>query len=161
MGGDSKNFGVNMALKNGATFFFTHYTGRFMTSILQTINHNEGDTMKSILILGLLMSAAVNAETEITLNDEITLADEAVEAPELNIEGKYRVEKPAPKKIVKPVKKISSSDRLKLLRTRLEERNKIMLEKKMEQIRYQQELALARQLEQSMNQTLKAIDEIK
>jgi hypothetical protein len=107
------------------------------------------------------MSAAVNAETEITLNDEITLADEAVEAPELNIEGKYRVEKPAPKKVARPVKKISSSDRLKLLRTRLEERNKIMLEKKMEQIRYQQELALARQLEQSMNQTLKAIDEIK
>ena len=150
-----------MALKNGVTIFFTHYSGRFMLSNLKTINHNEGETMKSILILGLLMSATVNAETEMTINEEITLADEAVEAPELNIEGKYKVEKPAPKKVVRPVKKLSSSDRLKILRTRLEERNKIMLEKKMEQIRFQQELALARQLEQSMNQTLKAIDEIK
>jgi hypothetical protein len=35
-----------------------------------------------------------------------------------------------------------------------------MVEKKMEQIRYKQELALARQLERSMNQTLKAIDNV-
>ncbi len=117
--------------------------------------------MKSILLLGLLSGSVAFAETEITINDEVTLADEAIQAPEMNIEGKYKVESPAPKKVNKPVKKISASDRLKLLRMRLEERNKIMLEKKMEHIRYQQELALARQLEQSMNQTLKAIDEIK
>jgi hypothetical protein len=36
-----------------------------------------------------------------------------------------------------------------------------MVEKKMEQIRFQQEMALARQLEQSMNQTIKAIDNVK
>lgn len=117
--------------------------------------------MKSIFILGLLISSVLNAETEISINEEIKLADEAFEAPMLNIEGKYKGDKETFTKVAKPVKKISASDRLKVLRTRLEERNKIMLEKKMEQIRYQQELALARQLEQSMNQTLKAIDEIK
>jgi hypothetical protein len=48
-----------------------------------------------------------------------------------------------------------------MYRERLEERNKIMVERKMEQIRFQQEVALARKLEQSMNQTLKSIDNIK
>jgi hypothetical protein len=44
------------------------------------------------------------------------------------------------------------------MREKLEIRNRIMVEKKMEQIRWQQELALAKKLEQSMNQTINAID---
>ena len=130
--------------------------------------------MKYLMLLSLLFTMNAMADTEITVSDELALADEAIQAPALNIEGKYKVEElaapapaPAPAPVVRRVaprpapKKLTASDRLKLLRERLEERNRIMVEKKMEQIRFQQELALARQLEQSMNKTLKSIDEIK
>ncbi len=120
--------------------------------------------MKYLMLLSLMFAFNVKADTDITISDELTLADEAIQAPTMNLEGQYKEETPAPAKRVvvkKPApKKLTASDRLKLLRERLEERNRIMVEKKMEQIRYQQELALARQLEQSMNQTLKAIDGI-
>lgn len=124
--------------------------------------------MKYLMLLSLMFAFNAKADTDITISDELTLADEAIQAPTMNIEGQYRVEEPAPAPaparvvVKKPApKKLTASDRLKLLRERLEERNRIMVEKKMEQIRYQQELALARQLEQSMNQTIKAIDGIK
>lgn len=135
-----------------------------------------GDHMKYLMLIGVLLGFNVNAKanTEVNVEDELTLADEAIQAPALNIEGQYQTAPApvAPKKVVRrpvapvvapaPVqRKLTSSDRLKLLRERLEERNRIMVEKKMEQIRYQQELALARQLEQSMNQTIKAIDNVK
>lgn len=55
----------------------------------------------------------------------------------------------------------SPSERLKKYREQLEERNVDMVQKKMEYIRYQQELALMKQLEKTMNNTLKAIDNIK
>ncbi len=122
------------------------------------------------MLISLMFAFNVKAETELSMSDELTLADEAIQAPTMNIEGQYQVAEPtpapapAPKKVVvrKPApKKLTSSDRLKLLRERLEERNRIMVEKKMEQIRFQQELALARQLEQSMNQQLKALDNLK
>jgi hypothetical protein len=127
--------------------------------------------MKYLMLLSLLLAFNVQADTELS-SDDLSLADEAIQSPTLNIEGQYqvapapaaapvrRVERRAPAPAPAP-KKLSSSDRLKLLRERLEERNRIMVEKKMEQIRFQQELALARQLEQSMNQTLKAIDTVK
>jgi len=121
--------------------------------------------MKYLTLLSLVFAFNVHADTELSVNDELTLADEAIQSPAMDIEGQYKVEtqvpqkKPAQKKQIQ--KQLSSSDRLKLLRQRLEERNKIMVEKKMEQIRYQQELALARQLEQSMNKTIQAIDGIK
>lgn len=124
--------------------------------------------MKYLMLLSLMFAFNVKADTDITLSDELSLADEAIQAPTMNIEGQYQVAEPtpapAPKRVVvkKPApKKVTASDRLKLLRERLEERNRIMVEKKMEQIRFQQEMALARQLEQSMNQQLKAIENIK
>ena len=128
---------------------------------------------KEMLLVGALF--AFNAHAEMS-SDDLTLADEAIQAPQMDIEGQYKTkeevvkaapvsvkeekkeEKIAPKKVVR---KISQSDRLKMYRERLEERNRIMIERKMEQIRYQQELALARQLEQSMNKTLNAINSIK
>lgn len=125
--------------------------------------------MKYIMLLGLMLAFTVNVHAEIATDDELTQADEALHTPAMDIEGQYHVkeetkaapvvkeEKVAPVK----VKKISQSERLKIYRERLEERNRIMVEKKMEQIRFQQELALARKLEQSMNQTLKAIDSVK
>ena len=124
--------------------------------------------MKRLMLLSTLISFNLRAETN---SDDITLADEAIQAPSMDIEGQYQIkeEVKAPPVVVKEVvvapkkiaRKISQADRLKIYRERLEERNKIMVEKKMEQIRFQQELALARKLEQSMNQTLKAIDSVK
>ncbi|MDD4972879.1 MAG: hypothetical protein PHY93_00930 [Bacteriovorax sp.] len=125
--------------------------------------------MKYLMLLSLLLAFNVKAETN---SDDLSLADEAIQAPTMDIEGQYQVKEEvkaapvavkeiriaAPRKIVK---KLSQSDRMKIFRERLEERNKIMIERKMEQIRFQQELALARKLEQSMNQTLKAIDSVK
>ena len=130
-----------------------------------------------MLLVGALF--AFNAHAEMS-SDDLTLADEAIQAPQMDIEGQYKTreevvkatpvavkeEKKEEKKaeIVAPKKvqrRISQSDRLKMYRERLEERNRIMIERKMEQIRYRQELALARQLEQSMNKTLNAIDSIK
>ena len=105
--------------------------------------------------------------------DDLTLADEAISNPSVDIEGQYQVKEVKEAKEEKSVvvekvltpkkvaKKVSQSDRLKMYRERLEERNRIMIEKKMEMIRYRQEMALARQLEASMNQTLKAIDNVK
>lgn len=59
----------------------------------------------------------------------------------------------------KPIaKELTSTERLKIYRGKLEDRNRVMLERKIEQIRLQQELALARKLEQSMNQTFSALD---
>jgi len=126
--------------------------------------------MKYLMLLSLLF--AVSAQAEVMSDDDLTMADEALHTPVMDIEGQYHV-KEEPKAPVAPVKeekvavapvkekRLSQSERLKLYREKLEERNRIMVEKKMEQIRYQQEVALARKLEQSMNQTLKAIDNIK
>jgi hypothetical protein len=124
--------------------------------------------MKYLMLLCVLATYNVHAEIN---SDDLKEADEAIQTPAMNIEGQYKVKeepKAAPVVVkeesvipVKVAKKVSQSDRLKMYRERLEERNRIMIEKKMEQIRYQQELALARKLEQSMNQTLKAIDSVK
>lgn len=120
--------------------------------------------MNYLMLLSLAVPMVAKANTEVSLSDELSLADEAIQSPPMNIEGQYQVAEPVRKMAPPPrpaPKKLSASDRLKLLRERLEERNRIMVEKKMEQIRFQQEMALARQLEQSMNQTLKAIDNVK
>lgn len=127
--------------------------------------------MKYLMLLSVLFAFNVKADTEINVNDELTLADEAIQSPAINIEGKYKVEEPvaapAPvrqvqvQRVAPAPRKVTASDRMRRLRERLEERNRIMVEKKMEQIRWQQEMALARQLEASMNQTIKAIDNVK
>jgi organic radical activating enzyme len=127
--------------------------------------------MKYLMFISLLFAFNVKADTS---SDDLTLADEAIQSPSMDIEGQYQVKeevkaapvvvKEAPVAVVAPkkvAKRLSQSDRMKMYRERLEERNRIMIEKKMEQIRFQQELALARKLEQSMNQTLKAIDTVK
>lgn len=128
--------------------------------------------MKYLMLLSVLFAFNVKAEMS---SDDLTLADEAIQSPTMDIEGQYKVQEVSPvheaaavpavvapvKLAPKKVKRLSQSDRLKIFRERLEERNKIMVERKMEQIRYRQELALARQLEQSMNQTLQAIDSVK
>jgi hypothetical protein len=114
-----------------------------------------------ILILSSLV--AFNSHADVDTSD-LAMADETIEAPGLNIEGNFK----AKEQVVAPVehkiavqqikRQLSPSERLRLRRQQLEVRNRIMVEKKMEQIRWQQEIALARKLEQSMNQTIQAID---
>jgi len=116
------------------------------------------------LILLLTGLVTVNSYADVDTSD-LAMPDETIEAPALNIEGqvKAKAEVIAPieekKIVVTEVKKpLSPSERLRLRRQQLEVRNRIMVEKKMEQIRWQQEIALAKKLEESMNQTIQAID---
>jgi len=125
--------------------------------------------MKYLMLLTVLLSFNVRADVN---SDDLSLADEAIQSPAMDIEGQYQVKEEEPKAapakevVVAPRRKVArrvltQSDRLKIYRERLEERNKIMIERKMEQIRLQQEVALFRKLEQSMNQTIKAIDAVR
>lgn len=57
-------------------------------------------------------------------------------------------------------KRSSASDRMKNYRAKLEKQTEIMMKKKMEQIRLKQELEMMKRLQQSMNQTLKAMDTV-
>ena len=97
--------------------------------------------MKYLMLLSVLFAFNVKADTEMGV-DDLAAADEAIQSPALNIEGKYKVEEPvqevapapAPvqqvRRAPKPApKQLTSSDRLRLLRQRLEERNRIMVEK--------------------------------
>lgn len=126
--------------------------------------------MKALLLLSLLVSGAIHAQENIS-DDDIALANEVINTPAMNIEGTYKVPEPTvidippslPTPVVVPApapKKLTMSDKLRLRRARLEERNRIMMEKKLEKIRFQQELMLAKQLEAQLNKTFKAIDSI-
>lgn len=111
-----------------------------------------------ILLLSGLVTFNTHAEVD---TSDLATPDESIEAPALNLEGQVnkKPEVVAPVVAVKEVKKpLSPSEVLKLRRQQLEVRNRIMVEKKMEQIRFQQELALAKKLEDSMNKTIQAID---
>nr|BDT28248.1 hypothetical protein BHI3_17140 [Bacteriovorax sp. HI3] len=57
-------------------------------------------------------------------------------------------------------KTLSPSEKLKAYRQKLEEKNLVLLEKKLEMIRLEQEMALLRNLERSMNKTLSAIKDL-
>lgn len=124
--------------------------------------------MKALLFLSLLVSSAVYAQSNIS-EDDIALANEVINTSPMSIEGTYKVPEPTvidipaplPTPVVVPApapRKLSASDRLRLRRAKLEERNRIMMEKKLEKIRFQQELMLAKQLESQLNKTFKAID---
>jgi hypothetical protein len=123
--------------------------------------------MKHLIILATLCAFNSNLFAEVETND-LAIADESIDAPALNIEGQYQekeVKLPeVPKKEVKKIahqkiqKPLTPSEKIRLYREQLEVRNQMMVQRKMEQIRLQQEIALAHKLEQSMNQTIQAID---
>lgn len=156
--------------RSGVTINFTRGFTKFKKGLRKLLIKHGENYMKYLMLLSVLFTFNVMANDEIAVSDDLSLADEAIQAPAVNIEGQYQVQAPAPVTAPAPVrvvkrapapKPLTSSERLKQLRERLEERNRIMVEKKMEQIRFQQEMALARQLEASMNNTLKAIDSVK
>lgn len=111
--------------------------------------------MKKFITLLMLSSLSATTFAQVD-NSDLSVADESVDSPSIQIEGQY---KEAKRKVEAPkVQKLSPSEMLKRRREQLELRNQMMVQKKMEQIRLQQELALAKQLEQSMNKTIEAID---
>ncbi len=125
--------------------------------------------MKPFLFIIAFFSLNLFAEID---TSDLSIPDEIIDSPTIDLEGQLAkkveekkapaVKKVAPKVVETPVvvekKPLSSSERMLLYREQLEVRNQVMVQKKMEQIRLQQEIALARKLEQSMNQTLKALD---
>ncbi len=117
--------------------------------------------MKVLILFALIFSLQTKADD---LPEDIMMVDEAIQTPTMNIEGNYRLKDDKSTLAIsgtkKPAKKMSASDKLKSYRAWLEERNRMMLERKLEQIRYKQELVLTKQLENSMNNAIKAMDSV-
>jgi len=78
-----------------------------------------------------------------------------------SIEVALPIKKSRPVVIAFEEKPMSQSEKIRAYRQKMEERNLIMLQKKIEEVRLRQEMALAKKLSDSMSQTIKAIDEIK
>lgn len=126
--------------------------------------------MKKLALLALMVLAAQSYAQDAVTPDDLAFADEVLESPTLNINGKIQEEKTVveEKKVeeVAPVQKIAvrkpltQSQKIQLYRAKLEERNRMMVQKKIEEIRLRQELALMKQLEAQMNKTLKAIESV-
>lgn len=138
-----------------------------------------------ILLCSMLSISALKAETTQTVQEDLLKESNevlkcppvatsnvasavAVEIkPELALQTELAGEKKVEEKVAEeleaellPTKNLSTTEKLKVYRTKLEEKNLVLLEKKLEMIRLQQEMALLRNLEKSMNQTLKNIDKL-
>lgn len=53
----------------------------------------------------------------------------------------------------------SAADRMRKMRAKLEKRNEVMVQKRIENVRFQQEKEMMKKLNQSMNQTFQQIDQ--
>ncbi len=123
--------------------------------------------MKKLFFALALLSINSMAQDTVT-PDDLAFADEVLESPTLNINGKLTEEKAVEvKKVEAPVvkqvavrKPLTASQKMVLYRAKLEERNRQMVQKKMEEIRLRQEIMLMKQLEAQMNKTLKAIESV-
>lgn len=112
--------------------------------------------MKTLILLSLVLSTraysqeakCVLLETDSVAASTLTPLRPEFDAPSLE----------AVQEIEEPLKNLSATEKLKAYRTKLEAKNLILLEKKMEMIRLEQEMALLRTLEKSMNKTLSAIE---
>lgn len=114
--------------------------------------------MKSIYFLTslILLNGTSFAQYDST---EVTLPDESIDSPTINLEGNVKAPKVEKRTHVQiPKKELSPSEKMRLYREQMEIRNQLMVQKKIEQIRLKQELALAKKLEDSMNQTIQNID---
>lgn len=135
--------------------------------------------MKIILmLLCSLMAKSVYAESvQVVQDDIIKESAEALKCPPVTsinsteptgptkgmkpvLETTVMAQAITSEEIEAPLKDLSATEKLKVYRQKLEEKNLILLAKKMEMIRLQQEMALLRNLERSMDQTLNAIEKI-
>lgn len=110
-----------------------------------TIDNRRLTFMSLFLATALLASANVQAQYDDLSDAEDALSNgDALEMDQIDIDGK-----------------LSPSELLKRRREKLEERNKIMVEKKIEDIRVKQEIALTNKLQGAFNNSLNNINEDK
>ena len=140
---------------------------------------------KIVLISSLFTMAAASADTTQVAQDDIlkestealncvtvearpkavsaikpTLSEKTIETPSpAAVEVAEATEVPLVDEIADN-RNLSPSEKLKAYRQKLEEKNLVLLEKKLEMIRHEQEMALLRNLERSMNKTLSAIKDL-
>lgn len=57
-------------------------------------------------------------------------------------------------------KQLTPAQRLKLLREKLEKRNELMVKKKIETLRYQQEVQMMKKIQSAFNKTMQNLDSI-
>ncbi len=100
--------------------------------------------MKNALLIALFAISALN---------EVVHAQESfdtIEGEELDISGDFE-KKP----------KQTQADRLKILRAKLEERNELLVRKKIEDARMKSEIALMHKLQKTFDESMRRMDAIK
>jgi hypothetical protein len=122
--------------------------------------------MKFIILLSTLFAlsshaAITNVQDDIILESNAALNCPPVTATKPTFPESTEVVLPADPALVsavsEEVKELSPTEKLKVYRKKLEEKNLVLLEKKLELIRLQQEMSLLKNLEDSMNKTINAI----
>lgn len=112
---------------------------------------NKRVTFMSLFLATAIMAGAAGMTSNVKAQDDVldeaqdALADQdALEMDQIEIEGK-----------------LSASDLMKKRREKLEERNKVMVEKKIEDIRIKQEVALTNKLQDAFGKSLNNLNEDK
>lgn len=96
------------------------------------------------LFLATALVAGIHTPKAHAQDDMLDEADDALQMDDINLEGK-----------------LSPSERLRQRREKLEERNKVMVEKKIEDIRVKQEIALTNKLQDAFGKSLNNLNEDK
>jgi outer membrane protein W len=96
------------------------------------------------LFLATALAAGIHTPVLHAQDDMLDEADDALQMDDINLEGK-----------------LSASERLRQRREKLEERNKVMVEKKIEDIRVKQEIALTNKLQDAFGKSLNNLNEDK
>ncbi len=96
------------------------------------------------LFLATALLAGIHPQKANAQDDMLDEADDALQMEDINLEGK-----------------LSPSERLRQRREKLEERNKVMVEKKIEDIRVKQEIALTNKLQDAFGKSLNNLNEDK
>ena len=99
--------------------------------------------MKKIVLLALLLTGTSYAQYESSNID--------FDMP-IDVDGSYAA--PA------NGKQLTSAQRLKLFREQLEKRNELMVKKKIETLRYKQELEMMKKIQNAFNQSMQNINNI-
>lgn len=111
---------------------------------MKTSNSNRRLSFMSLFMATMIVSGIHGVKAQDMLDDTEDLLQDggAVQMDDINLDGK-----------------LSASERLRKNRERLEERNKIMVEKKIEDVRIKQEIALTKKLQESFDKSLNNITE--
>jgi outer membrane protein W len=116
---------------------------------MKLTNENRRSTFMSLFLASALIagihSGSVKAQDDMLdeANDSLS-GDDSLQMDDINLEGK-----------------LSPTERLRQRREKLEERNKVMVEKKIEDIRVKQEIALTNKLQDAFGKSLNNLNEDK